>query len=120
MNKGRDTVLIVDEAQAIQDVAIFEELRLLLNFQLNDRFLLTFILLGQPELSTKVEAFVQLSQRIVIRYHLTPFSTEEVADYIDFRMQAAGASWVVFVPEGIQVIDVVSDEVAGGCNRVYD
>src|SRR5256712_12462566 len=63
MNKGRDTVLIVDEAQAIHDVAIFEELRLLLNFQLNDRFLLTFILLGQPELSTKVEAFAQLSQR---------------------------------------------------------
>ena len=110
----------MDEAQAIQDVAIFEELRLLLNFQLNDRFLLTFILLGQPELSTKVEAFVQLSQRIVIRYHLTPFSTEEVADYIDFRMQAAGASRVVFVPEAMQAIYEASDGVPRRINTIAD
>ncbi|HEX9285010.1 MAG TPA: ATP-binding protein, partial [Nitrospirales bacterium] len=48
LKKERDTVLVVDEAQAIHDAQIFEELRLLLNFQLNDRFLLTLILLGQP------------------------------------------------------------------------
>src|SRR5207247_11031877 len=81
MNKGRDTVLIVDEAQAIHDVAIFEELRLLLNFQLNDRFLLTFILLGQPELSTKVELFAQFSQGIVKRYPWPRFFSNELVDY---------------------------------------
>ena len=39
--EGRDTVLIVDEAQLIEDDAVFEELRLLMNFQTDDRFLVT-------------------------------------------------------------------------------
>ena len=43
------TIIIVDEAQVISDYETFEELRLLLNFQLNDRFLLTLFLVGQPE-----------------------------------------------------------------------
>ncbi len=120
LNKGRDTVLIVDEAQAIHDVAIFEELRLLLNFQLNDRFLLTLIMLGQPELKTKVEALAQLSQRIVIRYHLMPFSAEEVGDYVDFRMQAAGASRVVFASEAMQAIYEASSGVPRKVNTIAD
>ena len=37
LNKKKKTVLIVDDAQAIEDVATFEELRLLLNFQLNNQ-----------------------------------------------------------------------------------
>jgi type II secretory pathway predicted ATPase ExeA len=113
-------VLIVDESQAIVDVAIFEELRLLLNFQLNDRFLLTLILLGQPELRTKVEAFPQLSQRIVIRYHLMPFSVEEVGDYVDFRMQAAGSSRAVFMPEAIQAIYDATGGVPRKVNTIAD
>lgn len=120
LNKGRDTVLIVDEAQAIDDVAIFEELRLLLNFQLNDRFLLTLILLGQPELRTKVEAYAQLSQRIVIRYHLMPFDAEGVGEYVDFRMQAAGASRVVFMPEAMQAIYDASSGVPRKVNTIAD
>ncbi len=120
LNKGRDTVLVVDEAQAIHDVAIFEELRLLLNFQLNDRFLLTLVLLGQPELRTKVEALAQLAQRIVMRYHLMPFSAEEVGDYVDFRMQAAGASRVVFMPEAMQAIYDASGGVPRKINTIAD
>src|SRR5207245_167083 len=98
LKRGVDTVLIIDEAQVIRDDQMFEKLRLLLNFQLNDRFLLTLVLLGQPELRTKVEALVQLSQRIVIRYHLMPFSAEEVGEYVDFRMQAAAASRMALMP----------------------
>src|SRR5437773_4919547 len=113
LNKGRDTVLVVDEAQAIHDVAIFEELRLLLNFQLNDRFLLTMILLGQPELKTKVEALAQLSQRIVIRYHLMRLSAEDVGEYVDFRMLAEGACGMVFMREAMQV----SADVSGVTGR---
>src|SRR5438445_675791 len=54
------------------------------------------------------------------RYHLTPFSTEEVADYIDFRMQAAGASRVVFVPEAMQAIYEASDGVPRRINTIAD
>lgn len=120
LNKGKDTVLVVDEAQAINDPGIFEELRLLLNFQLNDRFLLTLILLGQPELRTKVEAIKQLAQRIVIRYHLMPFNADEVGDYIDFRMQAAGASRTVFTPEAVMAVYEASGGIPRKINTIAD
>ena len=54
-------MLVVDEAQAIESVKGFEELRLLTNFQLNDRFLLTVVLIGQPELRGRVAGIPQLN-----------------------------------------------------------
>src|SRR5262249_48760768 len=66
---GRDTVVIVDEAQLIDDDTVFEELRLLLNFQTDDRFLVTLLLIGSPELAAKIRRLKQLDQRVAIRYH---------------------------------------------------
>ncbi len=120
LKNDKDTILIVDEAQAITDLAVFEELRLLLNFQLNDRFLLTLILLGQPELRSKVEAIPQLSQRVVIRYHLMPFTVDEVGDYIGFRMQAAGASRAVFTPDAMVAVYDASGGIPRKVNTIAD
>jgi len=120
LKQEKDTVLIVDEAQVVTDQAIFEELRLLLNFQLNDRFLLTLILLGQPELRSKIEAIPQLSQRVVIRYHLLPFTVEEVGDYIEFRMKAAGASRAVFTPDAIVAVYAATGGIPRKVNTVSD
>jgi len=64
---GKDSIIIIDEAHVIEDVQIFESLRLLLNFQLPDRFLLTLILSGQPELREKIDLNKQLEQRIAIK-----------------------------------------------------
>jgi len=84
------TVLIIDESQLISK-EVFEEIRLLLNFQLNNRFLMTIILLGQPELNLIIKEMAQLDQRIAIRYHLNPFNLRETAEYISFRLTKAGS-----------------------------
>src|SRR2546429_1787823 len=68
--EGRDTVLIVDEAQLIEDDAVFEELRLLMNFQTDDRFLVTLLLIGSPELRDGVRRLKYPDPRITIRYPL--------------------------------------------------
>ena len=47
---GRETVVIIDEAHVIKDAEVFEEIRLLLNFQMEEKFLITLLLIGQPEL----------------------------------------------------------------------
>jgi len=96
MNKGRDTVLIIDEAQAIRDLMAFEELRLLLNFQLNNRFLLTLILIGQPELREKIDELKQLKQRLTLRYHLNPLNKEDTKKYIIHRLGIAGVKQKIF------------------------
>jgi general secretion pathway protein A len=102
--EGKDTVLIVDEAHCIHDPDVFEELRMLLNFQLNDRFLLTLILMAQPEIKDIIGRIKQLDQRIAIRYHLKPLDQTETARYIGFRLQRAGASSLLFTEEALQRI----------------
>lgn len=102
--RGINSVLVVDEAQAIENVKGFEELRLLTNFQLNDRFLLTIVLIGQPELRHRVAEISQLNQRIAVRAHLGPFTAEQTTSYIAARMGVATHRTDVFTKEAVRVI----------------
>ncbi len=121
LQKGKDTVIIVDEAQAIQDDSVFEELRLLLNFQLNDRFLLTMILLGQPELNARINAIKQFAQRIAVRFHLPAFDLPETTRYMEFRLQTAGADRrPIFSPDAIELIYRNSGGIPRNINTMAD
>ena len=118
--RGISSVLVVDEAQAIESVNGFEELRLLTNFQLNDRYLLTIVLIGQPELRCRVGDIPQLNQRIAVRAHLGPFTPEETASYITARMGAATDRIEVFTKEAIAVIFELSRGVGRVINALCD
>lgn len=104
MNIGKDTITVIDEAQLIESREVFEEIRLLLNFQRNDRFLMTLVLLGQPELRERVNAVPQLKQRMGIRYHLDALSEEETKQYILHRLKIAGRDQPIFKDEAIHLI----------------
>jgi general secretion pathway protein A len=118
--RGIRSVLVVDEAQTIESVKGFEDLRLLTNFQLNDRFLLTVVLLGQPELRHRVAGIPQLNQRIAVRAHLGPFTTEETTSYITARMRAATDRTDVFTKEAIAVIYAQSKGIGRLINALCD
>src|SRR5712691_3802373 len=100
---GRDSVVIVDEAQLIDDDAVFEELRLLLNFQTDDRFLVTLLLIGSPELATKVRRLKHLDQRITLRYHLNTLDYAHTANYIAHRLKMAGQAKQLFNEEAMKL-----------------
>jgi len=89
---GRECVLIIDEAQDLTD-DLLEQVRLLSNIELDDRKLLQIVLLGQPELRDRLNnpRLRQLRQRITVRYHLPPLSRGEVNQYIQHRLEIAGA-----------------------------
>jgi general secretion pathway protein A len=89
--RGRTTVLIVDEAHNL-DWEVLEEIRLLGNLENRQGKLLQIILAGQPELDRKLDAsnLRQLKQRIVLRCSLNPLSRDEVAAYIETRLARAG------------------------------
>jgi general secretion pathway protein A len=101
---ARDTVLIVDEAQLIEDEGVLEELRLLMNFQTDDRFLVTVLLIGSPELIGKVRRLKHLDQRIAIRYHLNTLDSAHTGAYIGHRLRMAGREVPVFTEEAIKLI----------------
>jgi len=88
---GRNTLICIDEAQSIPSITTFEELRLLLNFKMPDRFLLTLMFVGQPELTSKINKLPQLKQRMALRLHLGPLSKQEATHYILHRLNAAGS-----------------------------
>jgi general secretion pathway protein A len=102
--EGRDTVVIVDEAQLIDDDAVFEELRLLMNFQTDDRFLVTILLIGSPELAATVRRLRHLDQRITIRYHLNTLDYGHTVNYIAHRLKMAGRTTPIFTDEAIKLI----------------
>ncbi len=120
MRKKKDTVIIIDEAQAIQDLTTFEELRLLLNFQLNDRFLLTLILVGQPELRKKIDELKQLKQRLAIRFHLNPLSLDDTKKYVIHRLKIAGTEKKIFTNDAYNVIWKSSQGVPRMVNSICD
>jgi general secretion pathway protein A len=101
---GRDTVIIVDEAQLIEDETVFEELRLLMNFQTDDRFLVTLLLIGSPELRDKIRRLKHLDQRIAIRYHLNTLDYLHTAGYVAHRLKMAGRTAPIFTEDSIKLI----------------
>ncbi len=117
---GKKTVLIIDEAHAIDDYNIFEEIRLLLNYQLEDKFLVTILLLGQPELKEKIENIKQLNQRIAMRYHLKPLSKEETSAYIEHRLNVVQSKINPFLEDAIEIIYQHSGGIPRRINHICD
>lgn len=101
---GKATVLIIDEGHAIKEEAAFEDLRMLLNFQFNDRQLLTLILLGTPELRGMIAQQRGLDQRLAVRLTLGPLREEDTSFYMSFRLRKAGATKPIFTEEAVAVI----------------
>jgi general secretion pathway protein A len=93
VERGQDTVLIIDEAQDLTD-ELLEQVRLLSNLETDNRKLLQIVLMGQPELRDKLNnpRLRQLRQRITVRYHLPPLTRYEVNQYVQHRLQVSGAN----------------------------
>jgi type II secretory pathway predicted ATPase ExeA len=117
---GKETVIVIDEAHVIMDNEIFEELRLLLNFQLEDRFLLTLILMGQPELVDRIRNNKQFFQRIAIGYSLGPLSESETQGYIEHRLKVSGSERKIFSAQAIKPIFQNSGGIPRRINQICD
>lgn len=101
--RGRRTLLIFDEAQNLS-VEVLEELRLLSNVNSEKDLVLQILLVGQPELRTKLgrPELRQFAQRVSVDYHLRPLSRTETHSYVQHRLQVAGNDGSLFMPEAIE------------------
>lgn len=90
--EGIFPVLIIDEAQMIPTKSVFDEIRMLCNYQTDKQNLISIILLGQPELESRLKrpAYRALVQRIRFSTKLLPLKDEEVSVYLLHRLQKAG------------------------------
>ncbi|OQW93903.1 MAG: hypothetical protein BWK79_08685 [Beggiatoa sp. IS2] len=123
---GRQTVLILDEAQNLAP-EVLEQVRLLTNLETTHRRLLQIILVGQPELQKiiKNKNLRQLAQRITARYHLKPLLWKDTQAYINHRLSVSGVRTPLFTKRAMyqiyrsshgipRLINIISDRALLG------
>ena len=119
---GGLTGLIIDEAQSMPH-DLLEEIRLLGNIETTTTKLLNIILIGQPELATRLNdaSLRQLKQRIALRCELRPLTLGETATYISGRLRiAGGVPEKIFTREAIMRIHEASAGIPRTINVVCD
>jgi type II secretory pathway predicted ATPase ExeA len=116
----RHPVIIVDEAHLIEDLQVFQALRLLLNFQDHQQCRFSLIFVGQRELLNTVRRLGQLEERLSVKCLLRPLSAEETAHYVAHRLEAAGATRPIFEPTAMQPLHELSGGVPRRINRLCD
>jgi type II secretory pathway predicted ATPase ExeA len=116
--QGRAALLIVDEAHLIPGKATFEEIRLLTNFQLDDRNLVAIVLVGQPELRERLRhrSYRALTQRIGVTFELVPLALEDARGYLEHRLAVAGGEPALFTDDAVARLHAAS----GGIPRVLN
>ncbi len=118
LGKGKNTVLIVDEAQNL-DPSILEEIRLMSKLDTPTEKLIQILLVGQPELAEKLSLreLRQLRQSISVRYNIRPLSREETRAYVITRLRIAGNPHDKIFDE--KAVDVVF-QLSGGIPRLIN
>ena len=117
----RNAALIIDEAQNLS-TEVLESIRLLSNFETTKDKLLQIVLVGQPELTEKLNSpeLRQLRQRVTLRHQLRPFSIDECQEYISNRLKHAGGDPEIFPPKTVAIIHQYSSGIPRLINVICD
>ena len=114
-DKKINVIIILDEAQYLKS-SILNDLKIILNFELDSKNYVSLILVGQPVLNSilRRNIFDALSQRITVSYNMVGFNKQELQDYIDTRIKLAHGNNGIFNEQAIEAIYNASN----GCVRV--
>ena len=114
---GDNVAVIIDEAQNLP-TEVLENVRLLSNFETTRDKLLQILLVGQPELSSRLNAseLRQIKQRVALRHHLNALSLAECRAYIAKRLEVAGGDSSLLTPEAAGAVHSYS----GGIPRLIN
>ena len=122
-SRGRLVAMILDEAQDLARSTL-EELRLLWNWEINGQRLIQIVLIGQPELrQTLLEPkWEPLRQRIVLSFHLSRLSPDDVARYVLHRIRVAADENcpAQFTPSALSDIHAATDGIPRLINVLCD
>ncbi len=110
-------VLLIDEAHDLRP-EVLAMLRLITNFEMDSRLVVSLVLAGQPHLRDLLrrDQLQDLTRRLVLVATLRPLSREEARGYLEHRCNIAGAATCPFDPGAIEALY----EVARGNLRATD
>ncbi|SEM93768.1 type II secretion system protein A [Stigmatella aurantiaca] len=113
---GKKAVVLIDEAQMLETRELMEEFRGLLNLEVPERKLISFVFFGLPEIEKNLKLDPPLAQRVAFRYKLEPFTAESTEAYIKHRLRLAGCPRMPFTPEALLAVH----QASGGTPRVIN
>jgi type II secretory pathway predicted ATPase ExeA len=102
--QGRKAVVLIDEAQMLETRELMEEFRGLLNLEVPERKLISFVFFGLPEIEKNLKLDPPLAQRVAMRYRLEPFNAESTEAYIKHRMRLAGSARSPFSADAMEAV----------------
>jgi type II secretory pathway predicted ATPase ExeA len=118
--QGKKAVVLIDEAQMLASREIMEEFRGLLNLEVPERKLLSFVFFGLPEIEENLRLDPPLAQRVALKYRLEPLRAEDTDAYVRHRLRLAGASRVPFLPQAIERVHLHSRGTPRLINTICD
>ncbi|WNG29635.1 AAA family ATPase [Cystobacter fuscus] len=113
---GKKAVVLIDEAQMLETRELMEEFRGLLNLEVPERKLISFVFFGLPEIERNLKLDPPLAQRVALRYKLEPFTAESTEAYIKHRLRLAGCPRMPFTAEALATVH----QRSGGTPRVIN
>lgn len=117
---GKKAVVLIDEAQMLATRELMEEFRGLLNLEVPERKLLSFVFFGLPEIEDHLRIDLPLAQRVALRVRLDPFDLSSTDAYIRHRLRVAGARKPIFDAEAIRAIHLAASGTPRLINTVAD
>lgn len=117
---GKKAVVLVDEAQMLQTRELMEEFRGLLNLEIDDNKLITFIFFGLPEIDQNLKLDEPLAQRVAMRINLEAMDMKETEAYMKHRLAVAGNDKVPFTEKAIAIIYRYSNGIPRLINTMCD
>lgn len=117
---ARHAVIVMDEAQDLDDYNSLETIRLLLNIEHDAIAPMTILLVGQPALLPVLDRMPELDERLTMKCLLRRLSQEETFSYIHHRLQAAGNQREIFDSTALEAVHRLSHGVPRRINRLCD
>src|SRR5207302_1345638 len=118
--QGKKAVVLIDEAQMLATREIMEEFRGLLNLEVPERKLISFVFFGLPEIEQNLKLDPPLAQRVAVRYRLEPFTADSTEAYIKHRLRLAGCPRLPFKADAIEALHRRSGGVPRVINTLCD
>ena len=115
---GQIPVIVVDEAHLLSH-EMLEEIRFLMNSEMDSKSACSLILMGQSELRSKMRLQIHhaIDGRIDMRFHLTPMNREETYSYIKRRLEMAKSRREIFTDAALAVINDYSGGIPRKVNK---
>jgi type II secretory pathway predicted ATPase ExeA len=112
-------VLVIDEAHLLKN-EVLQELRLLLNFEIDSFDAMTIILCGQPSLEHKfsLSMLESIANSITFSLCLEGLKEEETYSYLESRILKVGNSNPVFTKNAMRLIHQASSGILRSVNNI--